>query len=71
MKQKIVKYIGNLFFAAGVLTGIYALADIYFIKSSLPSGVCPITNNKPLMFISAALCVISLILSFLEPKASQ
>lgn len=64
--KKLLSYVSNAALIAGVAIGIYVFANIYFLKSSLPVGVCPITSNKPLMYIAIALCVISFILSFFE-----
>lgn len=66
--RKILGYLGNAIFIAGIALGIYALADIYMIKSRLPEGVCPVTKNRPLIYVSVALCAISIVLSFFESK---
>jgi hypothetical protein len=66
--KKLLSYISNAALIAGVAIGIYVFANIYFLKSSLPEGTCPVTSNKPLMYIAIALSVISFILSFFEEK---
>ena len=68
MKKKILSYLSYGTLIIGAAIGIYALIDIYIIKSKLPSGVCPVTSNKPLIYIAIALCCISFILSFFETK---
>lgn len=71
MKKKILSNMGYGSLIIGAAIGAYALADIYLLKSKLPSGICPVTSNKPLLYIAIALCCISFILSFLEPKAEK
>lgn len=55
----------------GTVIGVYALVEIYLIKSRLPAGVCPVTHNKPLLYASIILCCISFILSFFETKPKK
>ena len=71
MKKKIISYLSYGTLTIGATMGIYVFADIYLIKSKLPSGVCPVTSNRPLLYIAIALCCISFILSFFEPKAKE
>ena len=68
MKKKILSYLSYGSLIIGAAIGIYALTDIYLIKRKLPSGICPVTSNKPLIYIAIALCCISFILSFFETK---
>lgn len=68
MNRKVISYLsyGSLIF--GALIGAYAFIDIYLIKSKLPSGVCPVTSNRPLLYTAIAFCCVSFILSFFEKK---
>lgn len=68
MKKKIVSYLSNGALIIGAMIGIYVFADVYILKSRLPSGVCPVTSNRPLMYIAIALFCIPFILSFFEKK---
>jgi hypothetical protein len=68
MKGKIISYISNGALIIGAIIGIYVFADVYILKSRLPSGVCPVTSNKPLMYIAITFLGISLILSFFGTK---
>lgn len=70
-KEKILSYLSSGTIIIGAVIGIYALADIYLLKSKLPSGVCPVTSNRPLLYIAITLCCISLILSFFDPKQKK
>ena len=69
MKNRIFSYLSNGFLIIGAAIGIYALADIYILKSRLPAGTCPVTSNKPLLYAALALCSISFVLSFFKKKA--
>lgn len=71
MKNKIIGYLsfGSLIIGAGI--GIYALIDIYLIKSRLSSGICPVISNRPLMYLAIAFCCVSFISSFFEQKDKE
>ena len=69
MGKKILSYLSYGTLIIGAAIGVYALADIYLLKSKLPSGICPVTSNRPLLYIAIALCCISFIVSFFETKA--
>jgi len=71
MKKKILSYLSNGALIAGAIIGGYAFVNIYVLNSGLPAGVCPVTNNKPLIYIAIALCGVSFILSFFEPNAKE
>ena len=71
MKKKTLAYLSNGSLIIGAAIGVYAFADIYLLKSRLPSGICPVTSNRPLLYIAIVLCCISFILSFFEPKVTK
>lgn len=71
MKKKMISYLSNGALIIGILIGTVAFANIYILKSRLPSGVCPVTSNRPLMYFAIAFVSISLILSFFEPKTKK
>ena len=52
MKKKIVSYLSYGSLIIGAVIGVYALVDIYIIKTKLPSGICSVTSNKFLLYIS-------------------
>jgi hypothetical protein len=68
MDKKLLSYLSTGTFIIGTVIGIYALAGIYLLKSRVPPGVCPVTSNKPLLYISVIFCVVSFVLSLFEPK---
>ena len=71
MKKKILSYLSNGSLIAGVIIGGYAFVKSYVLNSGLPTGVCPVTNNRPLMYTAIALCGVSFILSLFEPKVKE
>lgn len=66
--KKILSYFSSGLLIIGASIGMYTLVKIYSIKSKLPSGVCPVTDNRPMMYVAITLCCISYILSFFESK---
>lgn len=68
MKNRILSYLSNGFLILGAAIGIYALVDIFILKSRVTAGACPVTGNRPLLYVALALCSISFLLSFFERK---
>jgi len=66
MKRKIYSHIslGTLILSAAA--GGYALAKIWIIRASLPAGICPVTTNRPLLYIGIALCLVSFVFSLFD-----
>lgn len=71
MKSKILSYLSYGALIAGAIIGGYAFVNIYVLNSGLPAGVCPVTNNRPLIYTAIALCGVSFILSLFEPKVKN
>lgn len=57
--------------AAGIAFSVYALVATWLGSRNLPEGVCPITSQRPWMYAAIALLVISLMVSFFEPKKTS
>lgn len=71
MRKKIISYLSDGLLIAAVIIGGYAFIKSYILKSGLPTGVCPINTNRPLMYAAIVLCGASLILSLFGPKVSR
>lgn len=69
--KRVMLYVSNTAWLAGTVLGVYALVSVYLLRSRLPSGICPITENKVLFYTAIALCCIALVLSFFEPKGGE
>ncbi len=70
MKNRVIVYISNGLLIIGAVIGVYILADIFIATRSLPAGVCPITNKRPLIILDIVILLTSLALSFFEKKSS-
>ncbi|WP_461206831.1 hypothetical protein [Clostridium sp. DL1XJH146] len=58
MGLKKVKFITNIYFLVAILVSAYALLKTYYFdRIGLPEGVCPVDNNRPLMYLSIGLLV--------------
>lgn len=71
MKKNIFWYLSNGSLIIGAAIGAYVFIDIYLLKGKLRTGICPVTSNRPFLYIAIALCCISFIFSFFEPKAKN
>ena len=67
MKKKL-GIISNISFIGAMVVGLYALMSTYLVRRNLPPGVCPIDNNRTIMYIAIALALLSFVLSFVAEK---
>lgn len=65
---KKLKTIENILFVAAVSLGLYALGSTYLKNKDLPPGVCPVDNNRNLIYISIALLITSLVFPYIVNK---
>ncbi|MCR2044118.1 hypothetical protein [Anaerosalibacter massiliensis] len=74
MKKSLEK-IGNCIFYTGVLVAAYGLYQIYINRKGLPPGVCPVNENRTIMYLAISMFIISLILytiyDFKEKKRNK
>lgn len=70
-KIKAIPLISNILMAAGAASGLFVLAKTYLFTGNLPAGACPVTLNRPWLYLSIGLLVLSLVLSFFEPKKQK
>lgn len=66
-----ISLISNVLLAIGVLISVFVLAKAYLFSGELPAGTCPLTLNRPWLYGAIALLLLSLILSFFEPKKQK
>lgn len=66
MKQKVYSHISLGTLILGAAAGRYALAKIWIIRASMPAGTCPVTTNRPLLYIGIALCLASFVFSLFD-----
>jgi hypothetical protein len=66
MSRKAISIIGNITFTLTLLLGAYILITTYLVRRSLPVGVCPIDNNRILIYITIGLGITTFLLSFFD-----
>lgn len=54
----------NVIYTLGILTGIFAIGKIYYQRSQLPAGVCPVDQSRSLMVLSIALIGLYFVLDY-------
>lgn len=71
MKRKVISYVSNALMFIGAALGLYVLLNIYAIRGRLPAGICPVNDNRPMLYAAIVLCCLSFILSFFEGKKGE
>jgi hypothetical protein len=66
MSEKTFKIINNTIFAVFVVLSVYALGRVYILNSSVPEGMCPVINYRPLLFAAIGVGIVAFIFSFLK-----
>lgn len=70
MKQKLFSHLSTITLIIGALIGGYALVSSFIFQSKYP-GTCPITDNRPIIYISIAFLVASFILTIFEQRRKK
>lgn len=60
--KKNLEKISNYIFYTGLLVAVYGFYKIYISRRGLHPGVCPIDDNRPIMYIAIGLFIVSLVL---------
>ncbi|MDV4151286.1 hypothetical protein R0131_10575 [Clostridium sp. AL.422] len=68
--KKLITY-SNIVFIISVGIFIYGAYKIFTVRQLLPAGVCPIDNNRPILFIGIFFMVLSIIISYIEDKIAK
>ncbi len=69
MNHKKVKLISNIYFLVAIILSGYTLVKTYYFdRRGLPDEVCPVTNNRPLMYLSIGLLVTYFIVTYYIEK---
>ena len=61
--KKVLSLISNILFFVGAGLSVLAIVLTITVRASLPPGVCPIDNNRPLYFAAIAVLIASFVLS--------
>lgn len=65
MKKNLDK-ISDYIFYTGFLVAAYGFYKIYINRSGLPQGVCPVDDNRPILYVAIGMFLISLILYIID-----
>ncbi len=71
MKKNIFTYLSNITLITGAALGGYVLIDFMILKSRIPEGACPLTENKTIIYAAIAFLLMSFIFSVLEQKQKK
>lgn len=69
--KKVLSLISNILFYLGAGLSVLAIILTITVRASLPPGVCPIDNNRPLIWTAVAMLIASLILSVLAGRLNK
>ncbi len=69
--KKVLSLISNILFYLGAGLSALAIVLTITIRASLPPGVCPIDNNRPLYFTAVAVLISSFVLSVLAGRLKK
>ncbi len=68
MNYKRLNILSNAALGLALITAAYAFVQIYLSRRGLAPGVCPIDDNRLMMFVAIGLAITSLVLSFVADK---
>ena len=75
MKEKSIKKrvnkISDYLMYSGVIVGVYGLYKVIVSRIGLPEGVCPITDNRGVLYLGMILLISSVILSFISDREDK
>ncbi len=58
--------ISNWLFYMGILTGGLGYYKIYKVKSALPPGVCPVNDNRWVLFLGIFILLASVVTAYIN-----
>jgi TRAP-type C4-dicarboxylate transport system permease small subunit len=71
MSRRVITIISNIAFAITIILGGYVLISSFLVRRSLMPGVCPIDNNRTLLYIAIGFAFVTFILSFFDEKKGR
>lgn len=66
MSEKAFNTVNNVIYAVFIIITVYALADIYLLKDRFSAEVCPVENNRLLVYLAIAMAVISFVFPYFK-----
>ncbi len=70
-KYKLFSLISNILLGIGAALGALALYLSFSLRASLPPGVCPIDNNRPLIYVAIGVLLMSFVLSIIADRMKK
>ncbi|MBS7526642.1 hypothetical protein KHM83_08135 [Fusibacter paucivorans] len=70
-KQSRIKKISDAIFLVAIAMSLYTFIMIRMGTANLPPNVCPVEKHHAEIYFSIALLILSVILSFFEPKQKE
>lgn len=67
-KKFTLEMFSNLLFYSGVITSIGTIGYTYWLRRSLPPGVCPVAQNYSLYYLAIGLLAAAFITSLISKK---
>lgn len=67
-KQSRIKKISDAIFLFAIVMSLYTFIVIRMSTANLPPNVCPVDKHHTEIYISIVLLILSVVLSFFEPK---
>lgn len=61
-RKRPIVILSGIMAASGSILGVYALIRTWVVRAGLPEGVCPIDNNRPLLYLALGLLGASFLL---------
>ncbi len=58
--------ISNWLFYLGIFIGALGYYRIYKVKSALPPGVCPVNDNRWMLFLGVFILLLSVIITYVS-----
>jgi len=68
---KLLSLISNILLGIGAVLGALSLYLSFSLRASLPPGVCPIDNNRPLIYIAITALLASFVLSVIADRIKK
>ncbi len=68
MKRSPINWLSNITLIAGGGIAAYVLIQTIRLRSTLPAGACPLTDNRALIYTAIGLLLASVVLSFFDRK---
>lgn len=63
--------VSNIIYGVSMLFAISVMAKVYYDRSQLPAGVCPITNNNIWVYSAIGVLLVSIVVTSILDRRSK